>query len=116
MPHQQVLLQQGLANGSHASLLMAAGAAQMLLDIAHERDEDIPALIYEARGVRLRCESKQLTSAACPIQQRAACRHPCSATSSSAACVSWILVHILTRGIGTAVDIPAVQPPPAPHL
>ena len=28
------------------------GCVQMLLDIAHERDEDIPALIYEARGVR----------------------------------------------------------------
>ena len=32
--------------------------AQMLLDIAHERDEDIPALIYEARSVRLSPDCK----------------------------------------------------------
>ena len=37
---------------AHAQALLMEACVQMLLDIAHERDEDIPALIYEARGVR----------------------------------------------------------------
>ena len=67
----------------------------MLLEIAHERDEDIPALIYEARGVRL-----------CYVSVVTLLLLPCSSQ----------VQHVLPRGIAKPGDIPAVQLHPAPRL